>query len=186
MKINRIILGVFFTLALWSCKNDKTAETPAAAAETPAPIPNDVLVFTLRATVQKDDSFQLYYKEDADPAVQFSEEKSIYAEIRGSSEPQDIVFQLPKDVMPQGIRFDFGFNKNQSEIVVESFTMTLNDKKFESKGADFFNYFMANMNTVKLDWNKGIVTPIKSPDGSYDPMFDTGKPLMDQINKLFM
>ena len=43
--------------------------------------------------------------------------------IKGSEAPQDIVFTLPKDVLPTQLRLDFGMTKDQAPIIINSFSM---------------------------------------------------------------
>jgi hypothetical protein len=113
MKLRTIILGIFFTVALASCKKDeKAAEGNAPSTE--AVVNDNVTTFTLNAVVKKDDSFQIYYKQDNDVQAPFDEKSSMYVEIKGSETAQDIVFRLPKDVMPTMLRFDFGVTKDHN------------------------------------------------------------------------
>lgn len=183
MKFRRLLLLMIVGLSLLSCKKEEKA-ADAAATENQATADENVFVITLNATVAKDDSFQIYYKQDNDVQAPFEEKNSLYSEFKGSGQPQDIVFRLPKDVLPTMLRFDFGVNKEQTEIVVNSYRMQFNGKQFEIKGSDFFKYFYPAEEGLKFDAVKSTVKPFVKPDGSYDPLFNSQPVLNEEIAKL--
>lgn len=171
-----IILSIVFS----SCKKEenKKEESPA---ETEA-IKNSFKV-TLTATVTVDDNFQLYYSQN-DYEAPYQEDNSVWVAVKASDKPQDIVFVLPEDVLPNYIRIDFGTNEKQKEIIIQNFKMNYFSKSFEAKGSLFFNYFIPNDCITILEKNKSVVQNIKSTDGRYDPLFYSEKALYDQIQLL--
>ncbi|MGX7667847.1 hypothetical protein [Flavobacterium pedocola] len=182
MKANKILVGLLLALTLLSCKKEeKVEEKTEVATEQLAANPN-IFSVTLNATVKKDDSFQIYYKND--DAASYEEKNSFFIEFKGSDKPQDIVFKLPEDVLPNYLRLDFGTNKEQPEIVVNSFKIDYLGKTFEAKGTDFFKYLTVNELTMKKDTAKSSVTPIITKEGTYDPITYSGKELYDQIQLL--
>jgi hypothetical protein len=177
------ILGGFLLILLFiSCKEENTNSLETnELTNTEEVIDKNIFTVTLNITVKKDDSFQIYYKDVEELA--FEEENSIFIEFTGSDQPQDIVFKLPEDVLPSFLRLDFGTNKEQSEIVINSFKINYLDKVFESKGNDFFNYFYSN-ELLEVNKEKAIVKPITSEKGDYDPIFCSGEGLKTQIDLL--
>jgi hypothetical protein len=136
MKTSFLIALVLLT-SIFSCKNEEKNNTkPEVAIEKKNP---NVFTVTLNAIVPEDDSFQVYYKNDAESI--FDEKNSIFVEFKGSNQPQDIVFNLPEDVLPNYLRLDFGTNKQQKEITVNNFKIEVFGKTFEARGKEFFNYF---------------------------------------------
>jgi hypothetical protein len=164
---------------LFSCKNQEGNNVDSNLEKQKENI--NIFKITLNATVQENDSFQVYYKND--DQSKFDEAKSIFIEFKGSNQPQDIVFNLPEDELPSFLRLDFGTNKNQKEITVNSFRVDYLGKSFEVKGKDFFNYFYSN-ELVKVDKENSKVTPLTSKEGNYDPIFTSELGLKNQIDLL--
>ena len=179
MKTKYFKLILFLTLSLFSCKNQEGNNVDSNLEKQKENI--NIFKITLNATVQENDSFQVYYKND--DQSKFDEAKSIFIEFKGSNQPQDIVFNLPEDELPSFLRLDFGTNKNQKEITVNSFRVDYLGKSFEVKGKDFFNYFYSN-ELVKVDKENSKVTPLTSKEGNYDPIFTSELGLKNQIDLL--
>jgi len=181
MKVNKILLGLFLALALTSCKDEKKSDE-TSTPEKKEEVKSNFFTVTLNATVKKDDSFQLYYKDKYE--APYEEQNSMFIEFKGSESPQDIVFKLPEEALPNYIRLDFGTNKNQEPVTVNSVKINYLGKNFDIKGSDFFKYFVVNELTMKADKEKSIVTPITTKEGTYDPITYSEKALFDQIQLL--
>lgn len=182
MKANKILVGLLLALTMLSCKDQEKKEDKTDVIAEQSTIKPNIFTVTLNATVKKDDSFQVYFKNE--DGASFEEKNSLFIEFKGSDKPQDIVFNLPEDVLPNYIRLDFGTNKEQEEIIVNNFKIDYLGKKFEAKGADFFKYLIVNELTMKKDTVKSSVTPIITKEGTYDPITYSGKELYDQIQLL--
>jgi len=181
MKINKIIFGLILAVSLTACKDEKKEEQSEVPTEKAVEQDKNIFTVTLNATVKKDDSFQIYFK-DTDGAP-FDEKNSLFVEFKGSDTPQDIIFNLPKDVLPTFLRIDFGTNKTQSDIVINNFKINYLGKAFEVKGGGFFDYFYGN-DLAKIDKAAGVITPILSKEGVYDPIFCSAEGLKNQIDLL--
>lgn len=179
MKTKRLILVFVTLLSLISCKNEEKVNEKEVVVEEPKV--DNLFTVTLNATVLKDDSFQIYYRQEGD--TNYEESKSLFVEFKGSSAPQDIVFKLPEDVIPAFIRLDFGTNKEQSPIKINSFKLKYFDKEFSIEGNNFFNYMLVEQATMKLDKETSTVTPIVS-NGSYDPITSSELALKTEIEKI--
>jgi len=179
MKTSKFLIALVLLTSIFSCKNEEKNNTkPEVAIEKKNP---NVFTVTLNAIVPEDDSFQVYYKNDAESI--FDEKNSIFVEFKGSNQPQDIVFNLPEDVLPNYLRLDFGTNKQQKEITVNNFKIEVFGKTFEARGKEFFNYFYTN-ELVKVDKETSKVTPLTSKEGNYDPIFSSEEGLKNQIHLL--
>ena len=176
MKTKKILFGLLLTITFLACKNEEKAEVKE--------VKKDFYKLTLNAVVKKDDTFQVYFKDSNDDKAPFEEVNSIRVDLKGSESAQNIVFDLPADVFPTHLRVDFGSNKEQGEIVVNEFKVEFQDKKFVVKGADFFDYFIAEKTFVSFDKATSTAKPIVTEDGSYDPMFFSESTLNNEMAKI--
>ena len=181
MKLKNVLFSLLVTVTLFSCKNDEKKEIDQVAIEKPV-LDKNIFTVTLTAVVKKDDSFQLFFKnEDAAP---FEDKKSLFIEFKGSDQPQDIVFRLPQDEVPNYLRLDFGVNKEQSDIFINKFRIDYLGKNVEIKGNEFFSYFYGNELNEKIDAKAGKITPFITKEGNYDPMCASAEGLKKQIDVL--
>lgn len=179
--MKKIILFAFSLLLFISCKNEdkKVEESKEGVAEK---VMDTVFTVTLNATVKKDDSFQIYFRKSGETTYQ--ETSSVFTELKGSDKPQDIVFRLPEGVIPDYIRMDFGVNKEQTEVKVNSFKMSYFGKQFQtSNPSEFFKLILIEPKTANVDVEKGILSPITSAD-NHDPLGTSEKRLYDEIQKI--
>lgn len=186
MKFKNILLAVLVLgLSMSSCKNEeKKQDEKESPVEAAVVQDEDIVVITLNALVVKDDSFQIYYKQEADETSPFKEEESLYSEFKGSDKAQDIIWKLPVGVLPAMLRFDTGTNKAQAPIVINSFKVSLNGKEFEYRNGDFAKAFMPNEETVKFDAATSTVTPLQLANGGYDPLFMSTIALNGELAKI--
>lgn len=171
---NQIFITTLALISLSSCKNDKSEVTePIASVET--------FKVGIDLVIKKDDSLQLYYKEESMTDWVF--DKCVTKTVKGSENSQEVIFDLPEDVLPSELRFDMGTNKNQEEVQIKNFRMKYFDKSFEAKDTLFFQYFYPN---EQIDYNRDKATakPIVKAGTIYDPMFVSRQVLTTQINKL--
>ena len=183
MKTNKILFITLLVITLVSCKNDGKSESTEGSVSKIEEVKSNQLKITINALVLKDDSFQVYYKE-TDDKTPFDEKKSKYAVFKGNSSPQDIVFALPEDELPSYFRFDFGINKEQSEIVINNIKIEYFGKSFIIQGNELANFISFNIGTLNFNKEKGSLTPFVPKDGIYDPMSFTGITLHDKIQTL--
>lgn len=173
----RLILTLFAIISLVSCK-DEQQKTEEKVEEVKI---DNLFTITLNATVLKDDSFQLFYRDAS--AVEYTQENSLFVEFKGSESPQDIVFKLPEDIIPEFIRLDFGVNKEQSPVKINTLKLSYLGKDFTIEGTNFFNYMIVEEKTMKVDKENATVTPFET-NGSYDPTSSSEIGLKNEIQKL--
>lgn len=182
MKAKSVLIGFFLALVLVSCKNENSKDKSSDDSIEKIVQKKNVFKFTINAIVKKDDNFQIYYKENEQD--DFVEKNSLYVSFKGSESPQDIVFELPEDVVPNYVRFDYGTNKEQTEVIFNSVQLNYLDKSFTIKNNELANFISFNEGTLKFDKAKGSITPFVLKDGTYDPMSFTSTTLYDQVQLL--
>lgn len=161
------VLLLTSTMSIISCKNEekKTEENPATEVKKENPKTYKVI---LNVIAKKDDSFHLFYSEDG--TLNFPEDTSIWVNFKGSETPQDIVFELPEDIIPSLLRIDLNSYQQDESIQINSFKMKYYSSEFSVDGKGFFDYFGPNLETVEiLDKNKGIIKPLVKEGKKYSP-----------------
>lgn len=158
MKAKKIAMFFLPLIALISCKNDVKTNEEAVTPE----VQNKQFIVTLDLIIKKNDNIHLYYTEDK--SINFKEEQSLWAEIKGENEVQQVVFKLPQDVLPTDFRLDLGYGENveQTEIVFKNFAINYNNKNFAASGADIFNYFYPNKENTIVEKPTGVLKRVKA------------------------
>lgn len=180
MKTKFLALLFLLSLIIVGCKDEKTSDTNAEESA----VKNDRnFTVTLNVTVQKDDNFSLFYTEDG--STDFSKIQPLWIEVKGGSAAQDVVFKLPEEANPTQFRLDFGMNKEQQPIVINTFKMAFLGKSFEALGQDFYIYFDADKSKTIFDKDQKIVNAVVTDGVRQSPSFyPNTKPLGDEISKL--
>jgi hypothetical protein len=151
MNIKFLTIIFLLSISLVGCKNEKTNKE--TVVETENQEIDDTFTFTLDALVKVDDNFQIYYNESPDEV--FTEEKSVWIEVKGMNASQQISFKLPVAVVPALIRLDLGLSDKQDEIIINGFEMNYLGKKFSSRKPEMANFLRG----ADIDFNTGILTP---------------------------
>lgn len=178
MKKLVLILGVFSSLFLTSCKDESKKE----GAET---LENKKENFSVEfdVTCLKKDDFSVYYTEDN--TINFTGEKAVWSGVEGKPESQKIVLDLPEQIIPTNIRFDFGMNKEQDDIILEKFKISYYGKSFEAKGSDFLKYFIQNDSIkTEIDQAKGTIKFLKNPTKHHVPFYYPHQAILDEVKKI--
>lgn len=168
--MKKIILLICFA-AFVSCKLDKKEEQI---------MPDKNLIITnndidgklyfeviMDVVVLKDDKFHLFYKDFNDNG--YSDQRVIEAVVKGSEDNQQIVYAIPEEIMPIGLRLDFGINYNQEPIKLNKLKLRFDKKEFEFNDGKFEQLFRPNkFVSYDVENHKIVAEPI---DGFYDPNF---------------
>lgn len=166
------ILTIFITLT--SCKEE---EKEVVIVEKP----KETFKVGLKLIIKEDDSLQIYYKDSSMDDWGF--DKFVTQVVKGRDEEQEVIFNLPENLLPTELRFDMGTNTSQREVEIKSFSMQYLDKSFIANDTLFFQYFYPNEH---IDYNraKAIAKPIVKQNSPYDPIFISRLVLTDEINKM--
>ena len=166
-------LIILITLILFfSCKSEKK---PTKVIETPNNnfvINNEVeghlfYEIILDVVVKKNDKFHLFYKDFNDNG--YTSERVLEKEVRGSEDEQSIVFKIPEEIIPNGLRIDFGVNYSQEPIVLKNLKIRYDKKEFYFDDGKFEQLFKPSKYVSYNNTDKLIVT--KPVGGAYDPNF---------------
>lgn len=176
--IRKIISCVLVLIALISCsdKSGKAAENEVVSVK------EDPLVVTLNAIVKEDDTLQVYYR--FDPTTDFLAEQVVTSVVKGSENPQNVVFNVPTDDPLADFRIDFGTNKSQKEIEIKDFKMQYKGKAFNAKDTLFYQYFWNN-ESIEYNREKAVAKPVIKGT-NYDPIFMPREVLMTEIQKILV
>lgn len=174
-----LILSLSAILILFtSCKDDKKIKVDEVQAPTNIPF-----TVTVNAIVEKDDVFQIFYNEDG--GDDFPGEQAVTISVKGSVEPQDLVFILPSDAAPMSLRFDIGANKDLKQVLFKGFRINYLGDSFSADGAQFSKYFYPNAQ-VEFDTTNNSIAKIKTIEGqAYDPIIGATMELKAEIIKLY-
>jgi hypothetical protein len=179
MKTKFLIVIFLLSAFFVGCKNEKSNNTNELSV---AKEENNFKV-KLTVTVKKDDTFSLFYTEDG--STDFSKIQPIWLNVKGSNSPQDIVFNLPEDVIPSQLRLDFGLSKDQEEMVIDKFGMNYFGKSFEIPGDKFYLYFDPDKSKTIFDKDKRTINAVfNSGVRQFPSFYPNTKPLGEEIQKL--
>jgi hypothetical protein len=174
---NKIIIVVLFSL-LVSC-NPKKEQDKALEL-------NKSVKVTLTAIVQKNDSFQLFYKEEDNATKLYDENNSVWIDVVASDKPQEIQFLLPENVLPNYLRLDFGVTEIHKNIKINGLNISYLDKKVNINSNTFFDtYFIPNQCIQVEDKATGLIKLQKDEAGTYDPIFISGENLKFELQKMY-
>lgn len=179
MKTKFLALFVIVSTLFVGCKDEKSND--AIDAVTAKEQKN--FKVTLNVTVKKNDTFSIFYTEDG--SIDFTKTTPIWVEVKGSDSPQDVVFNLPEDIIPTQLRLDFGMSKDQEEIVINKFKMDFFGKSFEAAGEQFYVYFDPDLSKTIFDKDKKTINAVVKDGVRQSPSFyPNTKPLGDEITKI--
>jgi len=171
MKTNLLNAALASTV-LFSCKNDKQEEVVAPKKPT--------VKVALDAIIKKDDSLQIFYIQHGE--TEYNGALTVWASVKGSDKSQEVLFDLPEDVLPTKLRIDISKNKDQDPIEVKKFTIKYKERSFQVKDTMFFQYFIPN-EQVEWDRKKAIAT-FKKDGKDFDPQFGSREVMDAEILKV--
>lgn len=182
MKKNLLyLIPVFFVFFFTSCKKDVSSETKEETTKDSSLKENFIVEFDVINLIK--DDFAVYYTEDK--TINFTSDKAIWRGVKAQPESQKVVIEFPEVILPTNIRFDFGINDKQGDVILERFKISYYGKSFEAKGSDFFKYFLKNdLINTKIDEVKGTITFLKSNEKFTTPYFYPNQPILDEIVKI--
>ena len=184
-KVIKLSCGVFITIlllvtTLFSCKNESNSEKNSSSVQ---PELTKNFKVSLNVLVKQDDNFQIYYTEKT--SSDFNEEESVWVEVKGSENPQDVVFNIPEDVLPTMFRLDFGVNDKQEDIKLNSINIEYLGKSFKSETPLLANYFRP-LDSTQVDVKNGLIKAILKDGKRVEPaIYPHEEILKMELEKLF-
>lgn len=180
MKTNFITILLLVT-TLFSCKNESNNEK-SEVENNQTEVSKNFKV-TLNVVVKKDDNFQVYYTEKT--SSDFNEKESVWVEVKGSENPQDVVFYIPENVLPSMFRLDLGVNDKQEDIKLNSVNVEYLGKSFKSDIPLLANYFRA-LDSTQVDVKKGLIKATFKDGKRVEPaIYPHEEILKMELEKLF-
>ena len=168
----KLLIAALASTVLFSCKSDKQEE-PAAPKKPTVKVALDLVI-------KKDDSLQLFYIQHGE--TEYNGALTVWAPVKGSDEPQEVLFDLPEDVLPTKLRIDLSKNKEQDPIEVKKFTIKYKERAFQVKDTMFYQYFIPN-EQVEWDRKKAVAT-FKKDGKDYDPQFGSREVMDAELLKV--
>jgi hypothetical protein len=147
---------------------------------------NKSVKVTLTAIVEKNDSFQLFYKEEDNVTKLYEENNSVWIDVVASDKPQEIQFLLPENVLPNYLRLDLGVSEIHKNIKINGLNISYLDKKVNMNSNTFFDtYFIPNKCILVEDKGTGLIKLQKDEAGTYDPIFNSGENLKFELQRMY-
>ncbi len=180
MKTKFITILLLVT-TLFSCKNESNGEKSGNDNAQPEVTKN--FKVSLNVLVKKDDNFQIYYTEKT--SSDFNEKESVWVEVKGSENPQDVVFNIPENVLPTMFRLDFGVNDKQEDIQLNNVNIEYLGKSFKSEIPLLANYFRP-LDSTQVDVKKGLIKATFKDGKRVEPaIYPHEEILKMELEKLF-
>ena len=105
--------------------------------------------------IKQNDSIQLFYSDDG--TLNFTEKKSFWKKIKGSPRNQTIKLVIPKNILPNQLRIDFGRNPKQEAIVLNKVELNYAKQEIILKGYEIYTLFRIDDSNTILDKRKGTL-----------------------------
>lgn len=168
---NFFILLILLAMVVSSCGKDKENKKKSEEKkEILADEKPDQIFVTISAKVLVDDVFEIYYYEPGYDG--FSSRDFVNSKIKGRDDFQDIKFELPKRIYPERLRFDFGKNKDQKEMILKGIKMSYKDKEYVFPEEDLKKLRPSKF----MEFNPELMSlNTKAIDNRYDPYFYSPK-----------
>ncbi|WP_452230588.1 hypothetical protein [Lacinutrix sp. MEBiC02404] len=176
--MKKILLGAFLACMLganFSCKkaSEKKEDTKEIILE--ETVEKSVFKVVLDVIINNDEKFQMYYLEYGD--TKWNQKKRIPKLVKGNTQPQLVEFNIPEKIFPSKLLFDFGENKTEENITINSVSLSYEDFKLNLTPQEFYAFFTPNK-YIKYNKETGVMNCI-SVDGKYDPHFKS-RPVFDK------
>jgi hypothetical protein len=146
-KFLLLLISCFFTI-LFSCKNETPIDDLEVVSPKVATVNLSNFKVTLNVVVKKDDDFALFYTTDGSTDFKIA---PIWHAVKGSSDAQEIKYELPQNILPTQLRMDFGLKQNQEDILLKSVLLEYKDKKREITGAELAVFFRPDVSKCSFD-----------------------------------
>lgn len=182
MNIKQLILILFITFSIYSCK-EKEPEAKNIEGTTTETVEVNVkeekkdnnIRLNFKGIFNEDDLFLIYYSTKENQT--YSNKNVLTQKIEGSDKLQNIEILFPKNAKPYDLRIDFSDNKNQNEIIFK-----------ELKVSDSLNTIIINKKNIRSNFNfdsekvsfnqensklKGNLFKIKEGAMGYNPFFNS-------------
>lgn len=170
--MKNIVFGLLLMiLSLYSCKENNNK--PVSEQDNgPVKVElKDYFQVSMNVEVEKDDVFEVYFYETG--STTFHPRDFVSMKVNGGDGNQNLIIDLPDNIYPERLRLDFGKNKNQGLLKINSISLVFNEKEYEFSDKEIINEFKASK-FIDFD-EENLSFRTKVIDGKYDPYFYTKK-----------
>lgn len=182
MKLKILFLSILTISFFSSCKN----ETDKKEGDKNQAELKETFDVGFNLVIPKDDTFTLYYTEDG--TLNFSDDRSVKSVVKGSNNPQDLLFKLPADILPTHVRLDFGDNPEQGNITINSMNFKYLNKSYQKvfgPAEQISHYFYPLDSQIKINDATKTIELLKPKGQAHDPLMWSNQLLSDEIVKLY-
>lgn len=171
--LSSLVISALFT----SCKGDKNENNNNNEEVVKKP----VFKIALDLLIKEDDSLQVFYCENGE--IDFDGSKTVWSVVKGNENTQQVLFNLPEDVLPTKLRIDVSKNKSQKAVEIKGISLNYNERTFQAKDTMFFQYFIPN---DQIEWDrKKAIANFKIKEGElFDPQFGSREIMETELQKL--
>lgn len=169
-----IYLFALFNIA--ACKDKK-----APGISQNENVRDNILKVVMEVKVLEDDTFHLFYFEDASQAS-FEVEKRISVPVSGSDDFQSLEFELPAHVIPSKFRMDVGERDLLTPVEIRDIKLNYNANYVELTNSVFDRFFQTN---IYLEKSKNTFMR-KEVNGRSNPFFVSTALLIKKMHIEFL
>lgn len=182
MKLNQIILAGI-VLLLTSCGKEESKvlnQTGSDQEVVAAPVVVNPNTFKMEVTalIKNDDELIVFWKDQS--IAYFDDKNTIYNGVKGSTEPQTLVFEFPEGSIPNDIRFDISSKEDQQPVEIVSIKISQQGREFVIQKTDIDKFFTPN---EFIEGSNGVYSFHKKGD-SYDPILNTKQAFNVQMERI--
>ena len=172
---------IFLSFLIVACSSDKNGgRTSCLEKFRNQEIDDNSFQISLKLRIEKDDMLEVYFIED--PIVKaFQPDKKIRRKVLGSSNFQEVDFNLPKQIVPIKFRIDLGENIDQKKVDIDEIKLKYNKKTICIKDS-LIQYFFVVNNFLTLKPKSGKFDIIEKQN-KRDP-FITSSPILNKKIKI--
>lgn len=173
-----IILSLILTIA-FSCKNDKKAEEIKESFKLNEN--KEYFSLTINAIIEYNDEFKLFYLEENEKAI--TKKNSVSVLVEGNILPQELKFQITKDIIPTKLVLMFGNDERHQKVQFVDAKLNYYDKEIFIEKERFYQFFIPN---EFIEYNQEEYTAIANEkNGNYNPAFFSREILENKIDITF-
>jgi len=180
MKTKFIAVLFLLTNLFVGCKDEKSVDNLEVVNNK---VEDNSFRVVLDVEAKAKDDFSLFYTEDG--TIDFSKITPIWQSVKGLGTSEQVTYVLPEGVIPTQIRLDFGMNKSQEDIKINSITLNYKGNLKKIGSPEFVSYFRADETKCDFDPVTGIVKA-KVIDGvrQYPSLYPHEAAVKKEIEKL--
>lgn len=179
--MKKILFILSFTFLIFSCGSKSDNQNEENIVEEVKINPNTFKI-EVEGIWKEDDELIVFWK-DASISY-FDDDHTIYQGVKGSNDPQKVIFELEEGFVPNDFRFDVSSKKEQSEIVLNYIKLEQQDRVFIITKEKLGEFFRGN-EFLDFEPKSGTILT-KTINDAYDPILFTNPKIYVELEKVLM